>query len=601
MRAAILSLLLLGLAGVLPGTAAQPKKRISSLYLPAGRGYDWSRAGYGAGKHPPYRAATFNVKTQFGAKGDGRTDDTRALQRAVAAACDRRDGGVVYLPAGTYILRKPIEIRRPNVVIRGAGRGSTRIYIPRSLSQVFGRTWVSVGRNFVKSPWSHGGAFITFRGTGQKSRNERTLLTTISADMAAHSRRIPVASSAAVQVGQMIRVFANDRSTGRPAGVDAAGEGQSRFGNVTLSRQQAPAWVQQTAAYQGAMDALLTSAEAGEGVSVAQAVAVDAASAVTAGAVGAAAAPRNSIVAWVYAGLADTGAANQGIVETDALAASARVVAKGRGWIQVDREIPFPVLSSRGWKGRVHAEKPTVYGCGIERLTIAFPHTAVGPHWTDAGYNAIEMNQLADSWVRDVSVINADNALMTFWVDRSTFTGVTVTVSKPRWNPRSDLRDNGHQAILVATGHSNLVTRFNIAARYIHDLAVTGTSLTVFEGGSGVDINCDHHRQGPWGNLFTDIVIGKGSRPFWSGGGKGRGANAGQGTTFWNLRRAGNPRSRLELPKCSRDFGAGLSFMGVWKYKSCPSMRWLVWGVRSNRPRNLYRAQLQARRTGRYI
>ena len=110
----------------------------------------------------------------------------------------------------------------------------------------------------------------------------------------------------------------------------------------------------------------LTSAEAGEGVSVAQAVAVDAASAVTAGAVGAAAAPRNSIVAWVYAGgrlrwwtgggrratgsaaaasnmivsfaplsmpsrrtgtsagLADTGAANQGIVETDALAASAR-------------------------------------------------------------------------------------------------------------------------------------------------------------------------------------------------------------------------------------------------------------------------------------
>ena len=69
-----------------------------------------------AGKHPPYRAATFNVKTQFGAKGDGRTDDTRALQRAVAAACDRRDGGVVYLPAGGWVGDVVWHGRRTSVV-----------------------------------------------------------------------------------------------------------------------------------------------------------------------------------------------------------------------------------------------------------------------------------------------------------------------------------------------------------------------------------------------------------------------------------------------------------------------------------------------------
>jgi polygalacturonase len=43
-----------------------------------------------------------NVKTQYGAKGDGVTDDTQAIQKAI-----RENVGtnrVVYLPEGTYIV-----------------------------------------------------------------------------------------------------------------------------------------------------------------------------------------------------------------------------------------------------------------------------------------------------------------------------------------------------------------------------------------------------------------------------------------------------------------------------------------------------------------
>ncbi len=45
----------------------------------------------------------FNV-TAYGAVGDGTTDDTAAIQAAIDAAAAANNGGVVYFPAGTYIV-----------------------------------------------------------------------------------------------------------------------------------------------------------------------------------------------------------------------------------------------------------------------------------------------------------------------------------------------------------------------------------------------------------------------------------------------------------------------------------------------------------------
>lgn len=50
-------------------------------------------------------AALFNV-LDFGAKGDGVTDDTQAIQKAIDAAY-KAGGGEVFLPQGTYILNGP--------------------------------------------------------------------------------------------------------------------------------------------------------------------------------------------------------------------------------------------------------------------------------------------------------------------------------------------------------------------------------------------------------------------------------------------------------------------------------------------------------------
>lgn len=69
------------------------------------------------------------VATEAGARGDGRTDDTDALNAALEKLRDNRPtGGVLILPAGTYLTSKPLRIFS-NVVVRGAGRNVTILHV----------------------------------------------------------------------------------------------------------------------------------------------------------------------------------------------------------------------------------------------------------------------------------------------------------------------------------------------------------------------------------------------------------------------------------------------------------------------------------------
>ena len=51
----------------------------------------------------------FNVM-DFGAKGDGITDDAQAIQQAIDA-CTEKGGGLVYLPCGKTFMAGPIELK----------------------------------------------------------------------------------------------------------------------------------------------------------------------------------------------------------------------------------------------------------------------------------------------------------------------------------------------------------------------------------------------------------------------------------------------------------------------------------------------------------
>lgn len=73
----------------------------------------------------------YNVRaTPFSATGDGIADDTAALELAIATA-KTNSPGVVMLPAGTYLIKRPLYLPS-NVSLRGAGY-SSRITKPASV------------------------------------------------------------------------------------------------------------------------------------------------------------------------------------------------------------------------------------------------------------------------------------------------------------------------------------------------------------------------------------------------------------------------------------------------------------------------------------
>jgi len=72
----------------------------------------------------PMPGRIFDAKRDFGARGDGKADDTEAIQKAVDAARNCGNNALAYLPAGLYRITKTLEITGSNYRFGGSGEYS---------------------------------------------------------------------------------------------------------------------------------------------------------------------------------------------------------------------------------------------------------------------------------------------------------------------------------------------------------------------------------------------------------------------------------------------------------------------------------------------
>ncbi|WIA15873.1 hypothetical protein OEZ85_012625 [Tetradesmus obliquus] len=430
--------------------------------------FDWSYAGYASGEKPiPWVSQSVDVKS-FGAKGDGRTDDTWAITKAIDAA---RKGSAVFFPAGKYVITKRIDIRK-QVVLRGAGRDVTTLYFPHSLADVYGS----------RGSWGHGTCFLNFWGWNPVKPGVTYLARVTSGYAARGSRQLAVDDVGRFKPGQWVRLVLQDSS--------------EVFRSVLMGNKMDPGWPK-------------------------------------------AAAPGSNFLVRF----------------------SSRVKSVGPGSsITLERALPWEVKQQ--WGPQLHAVKPSVVDAGLEALTIEFAWSPYKGHLKEDGLNAVMFNQMAQSWIKDVRFLNSDTAVYFWGVSFSTVQDVEIATTKPRSSRSSDfwggLDRQGHRGIWSEFGEANLFTRIAMKVPFVHDFSVaTAETGSVWSNSWGADLNLDFHKGAPYANLYTDLDLGQGSRPFRSGGAAGAGPHAAAYQTFWNLK----SRQPLTLPDAG--FGPLANYVGL--------------------------------------
>ncbi|MGH9464448.1 MAG: hypothetical protein ACRD0X_02295, partial [Thermoanaerobaculia bacterium] len=187
---------------------------------------------------------------------------------------------------------------------------------------------------------------------------------------------------------------------------------------------------------------------------------------------------------------------------------------------------PLRVPLAPEWRAAVWSFEPPVEEVGIEHLTVEFPPLPLPEHHAEPGQNAISLAAAFNSWVRDVAIVNFDNALM-FWYSKHCAAQDIVLAGRA-----------GHYGINLAGSQDSRVTRFRIDNGSLHDLSVANLGNgNVVSWGEGCAINFDHHRYAPYENLFSAIDVGESAatRRLWRSSFTISGHYTAARETFWNV------------------------------------------------------------------
>lgn len=467
--------------------------RAGEQWDPRSRLPDFSRAGYHNGERPlPNVPVVANVR-DFGAVGDGVTDDTAAF----ALALEEMDEGALLIPSGRYKITGTLRIQRRGVVLKGEGPDKTVLYVPKSLQQLLPLDGFTA-QGVPKLKYSFGGAFIEVRGR-----------------------------DGLVRIGDVIE----EATRGESSLVCDVGGGVARDDWVMLVQKLNP--------------------EMGRHLHGGQDAGKDTLS-------------RPRSIEWV-----------------------ARVTGVEGNRVMLDR--PLRIDARPEWNAVLHHYRPTVDEVGVEHLTFEFEGVPKKKHLLEEGYNAIQFGDVMNSWVRDVRFIDADMGLKVGGAKFFQGEGLEFVEAK-----REGL--TGHHAIwAVGNSQECLFQDFRVETTYVHDLTVESFAHgNVFRNGSGRSVNLDHHRNGPYENLFSNLDVGNPKR-LWRSSGRGdRGPHSGARTTAWNLTHSGG---EVDYPNSPARMFPQLNIVGVSGYETSTGDDKGPWieSLQGLRPADLYEAQLQLR------
>lgn len=268
----------------------------------------------------------------------------------------------------------------------------------------------------------------------------------------------------------------------------------------------------------------------------------------------------------------------------------------------VDIERPLSLKIVQCWSPKIEILdiQKTTTEVGLQNVTLRFNGDAWRSHFDNSGFSGIILKSVMNSWIKDVTIIDADNCIYFHDASFCTLDGITIKSDK---RPRT--KEQGHHGIwLRDSSRDNLITNFNFDAFYLHDLTVEShATQNVFSNGKGIKVNFDHHRISPFANLFTNINVGNGGRLMASSGSYYRGPNSGIYTTLWNITKtSGNFKipstttSEAQLKKSAPDwfYLNAIGVLGVQKAENREQFTEFTNGEKFA-PANLHQAQKSKR------
>ncbi len=290
-----------------------------------------------------------------------------------------------------------------------------------------------------------------------------------------------------------------------------------------------------------------------------------------------------SLIDRLHSGLMQGGTDNMGDRATNF---HSRIASIAGGSIELERALPIDIDTA--WSPRVFAFEPTVSEVGVEDLTIQFPLTSYPGHFNEQGFNAIDFDTVANSWVKNVQIWNADYGVNL----RDSYFVTVADVILDTTGDRGGI--SGHHGINNGHGSDNLIIGFDIRTTFQHDLTAEWYATgVVFTKGRGDNLRMDHHRAAPYSTLWTEIDCGEGTQAFTSGGRNDRGPQTGSYDTLWNVR----ADKKMNLP--ANDYGPRMNFIGFQTSATGVNSPYEWWfesvGPDEIEPRNLWEA-MRARR-----